>query len=337
MKTAKRKKPSVILAHILSLVILLGVLTVYAAKSGSLTVSFRELYQGLFVAYDRQVATIYDIRFPRIIISILAGAALAVSGTMLQAVMKNPLTDPGIIGISGGSLLMGTIITAFFPQLFFAVPALSVLGGLLTYLLIYSLAWNGGSNPTRLILVGVALNLTFAGLLDAMKAFGGGGANMTQVQSIVLGNIAQKTWTDAKVLAIYTIIALILAFLTIRMQNLLLLDDLQAKSLGINVDRNRFIVALIAIVLASITTATVGVISFLGLLTPHISRVLVGSDHRFLLPHATLLGATLLLLSDTVGRLVAYPFEIPAAIIMSVIGGPFFILLLRREGQIHGN
>ena len=153
------KKSRVILIYLISIIILLG-LTLYAAKTGSIEMTFGKLIRGLFVEYDPDVATIYDLRFPRIIIAILAGAALATSGVLLQAVMQNPLTDPGIIGISSAASLSASLVMILLPQLYYLTPAFSVLGGLLAYLLIYSLAWNGGSNPIKLILVGVALNMT---------------------------------------------------------------------------------------------------------------------------------------------------------------------------------
>lgn len=314
---------------------LLFILVIYSMKTGSLEMSFRQILRGLFIEYDPDVATIYDLRFPRIIIALIAGASLAVSGVLLQAVMKNPLTDPGIIGISSAASLTGTLIAMINPKLYFSIPAFSILGGLLAYLLIYSLAWDGGTNPVRLILVGVALNMTFIGIGEVLRSMSGG--NLTKVQSIIEGNVAQKTWTDVRIIGVYGVITMIVALFTIRTCNLLSLEDKTAKSLGVNVNRDRFIVALIAIILASATTAIVGVIGFLGLIVPHIVRILLGSNHKTLIPFSILLGAIFMLLSDTVGRVMAYPYEVSPAVIMTVIGGPFFILLLKLGGKHYGN
>lgn len=328
------RRPGVIATVFVIVAILLIFLTFKSAVVGSIEVGFGQLIRGLFTRDDATVNTVIDVRLPRIFIAILAGAALAVSGTLLQAVMKNPLTDPGIIGISSAAALVGTLVTALFPALFFSVPLLSVIGGLAAYFLIYSLAWDGGVQPTRLILVGVALNLTFTGIAEAISAASGGG--MTGAQSIVSGNIAQKTWDDVRMLAIYAGITLVIAVCTAHVCNLLNLDDKTARGLGVSVDRNRFIVAFVAIILASISTSVVGIIGFLGLIVPHIARHLVGSDHRVLLPFSMLLGAFMMLLSDTIGRVVCYPYEISAAIIMAVCGGPFFIILLKVKGKGHG-
>lgn len=336
MKKARqlRKKSigRITLAFLLTLLLLLGVF-LYALQVGSLEVDLGKVLAGLFGQGGDDVRTVIDVRLPRMIIALFAGAALAVSGTLLQAVMKNPLTDPGIIGISSAAALVGTLITAVFPALFFSVPLFSVAGALGAYLLIYSLAWDGGASPTRLILVGVALNMTFAGLAQAIAGAAGGGGNLSASQAMVAGSIAQKTWLDVRLLVIYAGLGLLLSLFTIRSANLLALDDKTARGLGVAVDRTRFLLALVAILLAAVSTAVVGVIGFLGLLVPHLARLVVGSNHKVLIPYAMLLGALMMLLSDTLGRAIFYPYEISAAVVMAVIGGPFFILLLKAGGK----
>ena len=332
-KTYPKRKFGTITAAYSVVVALVVLLILKASVVGGIDVSIGQMLRGLYTGNDTAVDTIIDVRMPRIAIAIVAGAALAVSGTLLQSVMKNPLTDPGIIGISSAAALVGTLVNVLFPILFFSVPLLSVLGGLCAYLLIYSLAWDGGVQPTKLILVGVALNLTFTGIAQAVSS--AGGATLTGVQSIVSGNIAQKTWGDARMLAIYAGIAIVAALCLSNICNLLNLDDKTARGLGVAVDRNRFIVAFVAIILASISTSVVGIVGFLGLLVPHIARHIVGSDHRVLLPFVILLGAFMMLLSDTIGRAVCYPYEIPAAVIMAICGGPFFIALLKMKGGKH--
>lgn len=328
------KKNRIILVYTISILVLIG-LILYSAKTGSIEMTFGKLLRGLFIEYDPDVATIYDLRFPRIIISILAGAALATSGVLLQAVMQNPLTDPGIIGISSAASLSASLVMILFPGLYAFSPLFSVVGGLLAYLLIYSLAWNGGSNPIKLILVGVALNMTLMGVNEGIKSMMGG--NLTNVQSIIEGNVAQKTWADVKIMAIYGILFLIIALFTIRTANLLQLEDQTAQALGVNVNRDRFILALIGIILASVSTAIVGVIGFLGLVVPHIGRIILGSNHKNLIPYSMILGAITLLLSDTLGRVIAYPYEIKPSVVMTVVGGIFFIGLLKVGGKNYGN
>lgn len=322
-----RKK---ILSFVLTAVALF-VLFIFAVNTGSLKVTPSELFSGLFIEYNPDVATIYDLRFPRIFIAMLGGAATAVSGVLLQAVMKNPLADPGVIGVSSGASLVAVIVTAFFPSLFFLTPMLAFIGGLIAFMLVYSLSWNGGLSPLRIILVGVAVNALCTGLMSAFNS--ATGSSYTGVASIVNANITQKTWDDFQTLAVYVVIGLIASFFVTNQCNLLSLEDKTARSLGMNVTRSRIVISVTAVLLASISTAVVGAISFLGLIVPHIARLLVGSNHKVLVPYSILLGAFTLLFADTIGRTVASPYEISAAVVMSVIGGPFFIFLLRRSKQ----
>lgn len=309
-------------------------LFLFAVNTGSLKVSPAELFRGLFIEYNPNVATIFDLRFPRIFIAMLGGAATAVSGVLLQAVMKNPLADPGIIGISSGASLTAVLITAFFPSLFFFTPLFAFLGGMIAFLLVYSLSYKGGLSPLRIILVGVAVNAMFTGLMSAFNS--GTGSNYSGVASIVNANITMKTWDDFRTLLVYSVIGLIVSLFVTGQCNLLALEDKTARSLGVNVTRSRIVISVIAVLLAGIATAVIGPISFLGLIVPHIARLLVGSNHKVLIPYTVLLGAFTLLLADTLGRTVAAPYEISASIIMSVIGGPFFIILLRRSKNGYG-
>lgn len=320
-------------AFLLTAAALLALL-LWAVNTGSLHVTPAQLLRGLFVEYDPNVATVYDLRFPRIFIALFGGAATAVAGVLLQAVMKNPLADPGIIGISSGASLAAVLVTAFFPALYFFTPLFAFLGGMLAFALVYSLSWKGGLSPLRIILVGVAVNAMFTGLMSAFNS--GTGSNYSGVASIVNANITQKTWDDFRTLALYAAIGLIASLFVTGQCNLLALEDKTARGLGVNVTRSRIIISVIAVALASISTAIIGPISFLGLIVPHIARLLVGSDHRVLVPYSVLLGAFTLLIADTLGRTIAAPYEISAAVVMSVVGGPFFILLLRGAKQSYG-
>jgi iron complex transport system permease protein len=301
---------------------------------GSIKVGPAELVRGLFVAYDPDVATVYDLRLPRILISMVAGASLAASGMMLQAVMKNPVADPGIIGISGGAAFVSVTFAALFPALFPLTPIIAFLGGVFAFCLVYSLAWHAGLNPLRIILVGVAISAMFSGLSSAFNSFSGG--NLSGVAAIVNGNIAMKTWDDVRTIAIYSAVGLALALLSAKRCNLLVLDDKTVRSLGVDATKSRFTASCIAVLLASSSTAVIGSIGFLGLIAPHIARLIVGGDHRAALPFSMLLGAFILLAADTAGRTMAAPYEISAGILMAVVGGPFFVFLLKRSKDGYG-
>ena len=284
------------------ILILLAVLFVVAVNSGSVKVSYGELLKGIFIEHNDNVNIILDLRFPRILIAMLSGAALAVSGVLFQAVLKNPLADPGIIGISSGAGFVSAIIIAFFPTLFLFTPIFSFLGGMV--------ASGFGSMSSQ---------------------------NYQSASELINANISMKTWNDVKLLGVYVVIGLVLAFVISGKCNLLALEDKTVRGLGVNVNGLRVVISIVAVLLASITTAVAGAISFVGLIVPHMGRLLVGSEHKLLVPFSALLGAFVMLLADTVGRLIAYPYEISPAIIMSVVGGPFFIFLLKRSDKTYGN
>ena len=326
-------KTKITAAYLITALLLL-VLFVYSVNTGSLKVTPVQLFKGLFVVYDKDVATIYDLRFPRIFIAMLGGAAMAVSGVLLQAVMKNPLADPGIIGVSSGASFVAVLVTACFPLLYKFTPLFACVGGCTACALVYLLSWKSGLSPIRLILVGVAINSMFTGLMSAFNS--GTGSTYSGVASIVNANITQKTWDDFRLLVCYAVVGLLLSLFVTRYCNLLSLEDKTVRSLGINVTAIRLIISFVACLLASISTAVIGPISFLGLIVPHIARLLVGSNHKVLMPYTMILGAFTFLLADTVGRTICYPYEINATIIMSVIGGPFFVFLLRRSDKRHG-
>lgn len=300
---------------------------------GSIKVTPMQMLKGLFVTYDEQVATIYHLRFPRIFIAMAGGAAVAVSGVLLQAVMKNPLADPGILGISSGASLASVLITMFFPAMFFSIPVFAFFGGIAACALVYVLSWKGGLHPLRVILTGVAVNAFFTGLLSAGNSMLGKDYN--GAASIIDGNISMKTWDDFKMLIFYTAIGLVLSLVLAKYCDILGLEDKTILSLGIHVNAARMGISVVAVLLASVSTAVMGSISFLGLLVPHIARLLVGNSHKILLPYTMILGAFTLLAADTLGRTIAYPYEISAAVVMAVIGGPCFILLLRRSAHTY--
>lgn len=328
----EKKKP--VLVSFLMVILLLLAAVYWAVNTGSIELSMGRLFAGLFVEYDPDVATVYDLRFPRIIIAIMGGAALSVSGVLFQACMKNPIADPGVIGVSSGASFVAVLIASVFPQAYFLTPFFAFAGGLIACGLVYLLAFKNGLNPLRVILVGVAVNAVFSGLAEAFNSMTGG--NLSGVAGIVNASIAQKTWDDVYIITGYVVLGLVLAFLSFYSCDLLSLSDQTARGLGINVTMTRLFVSVVAVILASIATAEMGVVSFIGLIVPHIARILVGSSHRALIPFSMLGGALLMLVADTLGRTIAAPYEISASILLSIVGGPMLIILIRRSEKTYG-
>ena len=324
-----KKKTTGMIVSFFVMILLLAILFFASINIGSLKVGVSDILKGMIGKSSEEVSTVLDLRLPRIFISMLAGAATAVSGVLFQAVLKNPLADPGIIGISSGASFTAILVTAFAPALFFFTPLFAFLGGVLAFCLVYSLSWKGGLSPLRVILIGVAVNAMFTGLASGLNSMNGG--NMSGVAAIVNGNITMKTWEDVRMLTPYVLAGLVLALLFAGMCNILSLEDKTARSLGVNVNLMRILIPLAAVLLAAISAAVAGSISFLGLVVPHMGRILVGSEHKKLIPFSMLMGAFLFLLADTAGRTIAAPYEISASVLMSVVGGPFFMILLRRS------
>lgn len=197
--------------------------------------------------------------------------------------------------------------------------------------MIYSLSWKAGFKTTRIILIGVAINYTISALITLIQS------SSSSIASSATGTISLYTWNDVKILVLYLLPIMLITLLMAKACNLFSLEERTLISLGINVNLYRFGLSLLAVLLCSISVAVVGVIGFIGLLVPHISRLLIGNDHKYLIPICILLGAITLLSADTLGRVIMAPYEISSAIIMTIVGGPLFIVLLKRSIGVNGS
>jgi iron complex transport system permease protein len=335
-KIAQSKKAlrSRLLKRMIVFVVALCVLAaalVLSLRFGSIKYSAAEIISALIGTEASTVKTIImDIRLPRTIIAMMVGANLAMSGALLQAVMRNPLADPGIIGVSAGGGLAAVTIMLVFPELSKFVPLAAFIGAIAATFMVYTLAWKQGIDPIRIILAGVAVNAILAGGIALLSIL-----YSDRIQGVLLwlnGSMAAKSWFHVNILVPYSIIGLIAALLCINTANVLQLGDDAAKNLGIRVNLARVMLSMAGAFLAGISVAMVGLIGFIGLVVPHISRLLVGTDYRFMLPVSALIGGALLVLADTGARAAFSPVELPVGILMAIIGGPFFLYLLRRGG-----
>ena len=321
------RKILVISSAFLLLLILIGLFSMV----GSVNLSLTEIIQALINQDNRMVTTIvYKMRLPRNILAALVGANLAVSGVLLQSVMKNPLADPGITGVSSGASVAAIVILLMLPAYTNFLPIFAFLGGAIACALVYIMAWKNGLKPERIVLAGVAVNTILGGFISLLSTL-----FSDKIQSAILwlnGSLATKTWADVELLAGYSIIGLIIALFLVRSTNVLQLGDEAAKNLGFNVNRTRLLISGVAVFLAAISTSVVGIISFVGLIVPHIARMLMGSDHKYTIPFSMVLGAIVLLIADTLARTVGGSIEIPVGVITSIVGGPFFLYLLRKRG-----
>ena len=334
----KKKSKSIIkiTSVILILSCILCVLALISISIGSARYSLNDIITNLLTEESNPVKVIiYNLRLPRIISAILIGSALSVGGALLQSVMRNPLADPGTIGVSAGAGTAATTILLLFPHMTTAVPIFAFGGAAIACGLIYLLAWKGGVDPVRIILSGVAINSVLGGYNGFLQMLYSD--NLQGVLGFMNGSLSGRSWSDVKTLAIYVIIGLFLALLCIKSANALQLGDEMAKNLGINVNLSRIALSAVSAFLAAATVSVAGMIGFVGLVVPHIARMIVGSDYKIMIPTSMLLGAVVLLFADTVGRTLVPGMDIPVGTIMSMVGGPFFLYMLRKKGKISGN
>lgn len=313
----------------LAIIIVFGLMLI-SLKLGSIDISFSELITGLLSGETQgNIGIIKDLRMPRVIIAALVGGNLSLAGVLLQAVIRNPLADPQVTGISSGACLVSLVFIIFMPASGAIRPIVGFFGGLVSCIVVYLMAYKKELDTMRVVLAGAAINALLVGLSQILTI--GSGPSAGNIQSWISGSLAATSWDEVKILFVYSIIGMVFALVLAKSCNVIVLGNKNAKSLGFNSDLQMILITVVAVFLGSVSTAIVGIISFVGLVVPHICRILIGSDHRYLIPFSIFVGGALVLLSDTIGRMLVKPYEIPAGIIMAVIGAPFFLYLLRRS------
>lgn len=327
----KMKDKHKILLIGLSTLVLSALIIIFSAM-GSVDLGLGEILTALIKGDNKMISTIVlQMRLPRNILAVLVGANLAISGCLLQAVMKNPLADPGITGVSSGASVFAIIILLLLPQYTGLLPLVAFIGGALACIVVYTMAWKNGLKAIRVVLAGVAVNAILGGFISLLTTL-----YSDRIQGALLwlnGSLASKTWADVRLVAVYSLVGLSLSMLCIRGANVLSLSDESATNIGFNVNKTRVLLSAVAVFLAATSTAIVGIISFVGLIVPHISRIIIGSDHKYAIPFSMVMGGIVLLVADTVARTLLGSLELPVGIVMSIVGGPFFLYLLRKKGD----
>lgn len=328
----------------LALLLCAGV-TLLALGIGAVRVPPAQVLSALFGWHDEALTdtmrtVVQTVRLPRVLQGLLAGSALAVSGVLLQALFRNPLADPALIGVSAGAALGAVAVIVLGATLLHGVsrllgvwtlPLAAFTGALLTALLVFALARRDGVlDPTTMLLCGIAINaLTGAGI--GLLTYLASDEQLRNLTFWSLGSLGAATWGSLTGMAPVALVLLVGAPLLARPLNALLLGESEALHLGIAVERlKRWVIALAAAG-AGAVVAVCGVIGFIGLIAPHMARILAGPDHRVVLPLAALLGASLLTAGDLIARVAVRPAELPIGILTALLGAPFFLWLLRRR------
>ncbi len=282
-------------------------------------------------------AVIVDIRLPRVVLAALVGACLASAGVLYQALFRNPLADPYILGMSAGAGLGAVIALTFTASAtalrFGVVPAGAFLGAVLTIVLVVKLAsLRGVLDVTSLLLAGVAISYVLAALTSFIMVFFR--ESMSSVVFWMMGGLTAASWPYVWMVTPMLLIGIAWPLLSTRELNLMLLGEERAAELGVNVERFKRLILAAGSVLVAAAVSVSGLIGFVGLMTPHMVRLLLGPDHRVLLPASAILGATVMVFADLAARTVLAPVEIPVGIVTALVGGPFFVwLLVRRNGH----
>jgi len=334
METRLRNRQRLI--FLLLSLLLLGTIVV-SIGLGPASLSYDRLLPTLFGQGSfKEDFVLFSLRLPRIIITLLAGMALALSGSILQGITRNELADPGIIGINTGAGVAVAIFFLYFPvdvgSFIYGLPVAAFLGALVTAVAIYALSYdrNRGLQPIRLILTGVGFSMALSGIMVILIS----STKREKVDFIakwLAGNIWGTDWTFVYALLPWLIVLIPFTLYKANKLNLLALNEPVAIGVGVSIEKERIQLLLTAVALAASAVSVTGGISFIGLMAPHIARALVGPRHQWFLPIALLIGGWLLVLADTIGRNIADPDGVPAGIVVALIGAPYFIYLLLKK------
>lgn len=336
-----------------TLVLLTGFVVVISLGAGAVDISPRrvlEIFSGALGlsgddATPREALVLFQIRLPRTLLGLLAGAALAMSGALMQGLFRNPLADPSLVGVSSGAALAAAaaivvgdrLIAAFWPAgtvLPFAIlPVAAFLGGLVTTTILYVIATREGrTSVTTMLLAGVALG-ALAGALTGLLVYIADDRQLRDLTFWSLGSLGGASWTRVAAIAPAVLLVLFSAPALARGLNALLLGEAEAYHVGVAVQRLKRLAILLTALAVGVAVAACGAIGFVGLVVPHVIRLACGPDHRILLPASALLGGALLVGADILARLVVAPSELPIGILTAAVGAPFFLWLLLRQGK----
>lgn len=328
MKKNKQSFSIIILIILLLLVFILSLSMGYAKSS---LIDVIEVLVGK--SSSSMIFIITKIRLPRIIACMLGGASLALSGMLLQTLTKNPLADSGILGINTGAGLVITIMVGFLdmtnPMTIALMPLFAMIGGILTIFIVYFMSRKKNINisPTRLIITGVGMSSMLSGvmvsLISKINDF-----KMTYIVEWLSGKVNGGDWTTLAIFSPLLLLIWILTYSRSHSLNIMNLNEQTALALGLNLQRERLYTLILSTALASLSVVLVGNITFVGLVSGHITRRFLGNDHRISLPTSMLVGMIILLLADTIGRILLVGTGIPTGIIVSMIGAPYFLYLM---------
>ena len=326
---------------LLSLAALLFITASVAVVLGTYNITVAEVYHTIFTHLTfgnveslpkLHNTIVWDIRVPRIILATSVGGALAIAGAIFQGVFRNPLVEPYILGVSSGAAF-GAALGIVFPTIFFSIQVFAFAFGALAVTLAYLLARSRGETPiVTLILAGVIIGSIFSALVSLLKYLSDDTA-LREITFWLMGGFYYATWGDVILLAPVVIISFFILWALGWKLNVLSMGDDEARALGVNPEKYKFVVIALATAITAFAVSLVGIIAWVGLMMPHASRMLLGPDNRFVLPASLMMGGCYLIVCDTLARTLTTA-EIPVGILTSILGAPYLCYLLRSKGRV---
>ncbi len=330
MQQSKRQQVLVKSSIVLVLFCLCLISVPVSISLGAVDLPLQDALKGLFVNDDSSARMlVFTFRLPRVLSAGLVGVCLSLSGCILQGVMRNNLASPSTIGVSSGASFVGYLVLVVFPQYDHLLPIGAIIGAFGTTLLIYLLAYQNGVSAVKMILSGLAVSAVFGAFNDMIRIFYA--ETIGDASGFLVGGLNGVIWDDFLRIAPYAAVGILLCMFIPTRMNILMLGDETATTLGMRTERFRFFLIIVSSLLAGGSIAVAGMIGFVGLIVPHISRLIIGSDYKFLFPASACIGFLLVVACDTVGRIILPVGEIPVSITLSFIGAPFFLYLLRTR------
>ncbi|MDS0276626.1 iron ABC transporter permease [Halomicroarcula sp. S1AR25-4] len=292
------------------------------------------LLGGEFPDVANSTLILWKIRLPRILVGVMVGANLAVAGAIFQAITRNELASPYVLGVSAGAGLAVLVVLILVPVLSSYLPFVAAVGGTAAFLLVYAIAWQNGTSPVRLILAGIVVATIGQSLQTGLFFFAGNTGVVQTALSWLTGSLTGTSWSEVRLALPWTVLALGLAIAGSRQLNVLLLGEQAASSLGMRVERVRFGLSALAIAATAISVAVAGLVGFVGLVVPHLVRNIVGTDYRRLVIGCVFAGPALVTAADVGARLALSPIQLPVGIVTGLLGGPYFLYLMQKQRQL---
>lgn len=320
---------------IISFMVLLLIAMLISIMSGTIDFSINDILRLFFGKNqdDLIYSIIFNVRLPRTILGLLVGVNLGIAGALLQGLLKNNLASPNIIGVNSGAGLAAVIIMCLIPGSFKMLPPVTFIGALLTSLMIYYISrHNGNSSSVTIILAGVALNALLHALTSAIMILNSDDLSITYTW--LLGGLNGRGWNHLQSMYGYSVFGILSSIILSPRINLFLLGEDIGKNLGLSVEISRILIIIDASILAGSAVSVAGTIGFIGLIAPHIARLMIGNDYRYLVVFSGILGGFILVASDILARTMFQPLEIPVGIITAVLGTPFFLFLIYKKKHI---